>query len=212
MTLKIYGINFSSCTRCVAVVCKELNVPYELVTVDILKGEQRSAEHLVRQPFGVIPAIEDNGFELFESRAIGRYVVAKYGKGSGLVPDPADIAATAKFEQAASIENNNFDPHAGQLILELVIKPTRGVPSSPERVKELQATMASKLDAYEKILSKQKYLAGDTLTIADLFHLPWLYGLTEKANLDLIPSRPNVARWYNDISSRPAWQAVKDFA
>jgi glutathione S-transferase len=58
MTLKIYGINFSSCTRRVAVVCKELNVPYELVTVDILKGEQRSAEHLVRQPFGVIPAIE----------------------------------------------------------------------------------------------------------------------------------------------------------
>lgn len=66
-------------------------------------------------------------------------------------------------------------------------------------MKELQATMASKLDAYEKILSKQKYLAGDvralhsshvqvfrthlanqqTLTIADLFHLPWLYGLTE---------------------------------
>lgn len=39
------------------------------------------------------------------------------------MPDPADIAATAKFEQAASIENNNFDPHAGQLILELVIKP-----------------------------------------------------------------------------------------
>ncbi|KAJ7726990.1 glutathione S-transferase, partial [Mycena olivaceomarginata] len=161
----------------VAVVCKELNVPYELVTVDILKGEQRSAEHLVRQPFGVIPAIEDDGFELFESRAIGRYVVAKYGKGSGL------------------------------LILELVIKPC------PERVKELQATMASKLDAYEKILSKQKYLAGDVhADDRGSVPLPWLYGLTEKANLDLIPSRPNVARWYNDISSRPAWQAVKDFA
>jgi glutathione S-transferase len=39
------------------------------------------------------------------------------------VPDPKDIAATAKFEQAVSIENNNFDPTGGQLALELLLKP-----------------------------------------------------------------------------------------
>ncbi|KAJ7266395.1 glutathione S-transferase [Mycena haematopus] len=212
MTLKIYGAPPSSCTRRVAVVCKELNVPYELIVVDISKGEQRSAEHLARQPFGVVPTIDDDGFTLFESRAIARYVVAKYGKGSTLVPDPKDIEATAKFEQAVSIENNNFDPTGGQLALELILKPARGMQVDEERVKGLLATMNSKLDAYEKILSKQKYLAGDTLTIADLFHLPWLYGLTERAKLDLIPSRPNVARWYQDISARPSWQAVKNGA
>ncbi|KAF8206105.1 glutathione S-transferase [Mycena galopus ATCC 62051] len=212
MTLKIYGFPPSSCTRRVAVVCKELNVNYELVPVDLGKGEQRSAEHLARQPFGVVPAIDDEGFQMFESRAIGRYVVAKYGKGSSLVPDPKDIEATAKFEQAVSIENNNFDPTGGQLALELLLKPFRGIPTDQEHVKTLLVTMNSKLDAYEKILSKQKYLAGDTLTIADLFHLPWLYGLTEVSKLDLIPSRPNVARWYKDISERPSWQAVKDGA
>jgi len=212
MTFKLYGYKLSSCTRRVAVVCKELNVPYELIPVDLAKGEQRSPENLVRQPFGFVPAIEDDGLELFESRAIARYVVAKYGQGSTLVPDPKDIAATAKFEQAVSIENNNFDPTGGQLALELILKPSRGMQTDQERVKGLLATMEGKLDVYEKILSKQNYLAGDTLTIADLFHLPWLYGLTERANLDLIPNRPNVARWYKDISSRPSWQAVKDSA
>ncbi|KAJ7776162.1 glutathione S-transferase-like protein [Mycena metata] len=210
--LKLYGFKFSSCTRRVAVVCKELNVPYELIPVDILKGEQRSAEHLARQPFGVVPAIEDDGLSLFESRAIGRYIVAKYGAGSTLVPDPKDIIATAKFEQAVSIENNNFDPTAGQLNLELVLKPARGLPTDGERVTALRATMDNKLDAYEKILGQHKYLAGDTVTLADLFHLPWFAGLVEKTKLDLLESRPNVARWYNEISARPAWQAVKDGA
>ncbi|KAJ6498368.1 glutathione S-transferase [Mycena vitilis] len=212
MTLKLYGFKFSSCTRRVAVIAKELNVPYELIPVDLSKGEQRSEEHIARQPFGVVPTIDDDGFDLFESRAIGRYLVAKYGAGSTLVPDPKDVAATAKFEQAVSIENNNFDPTAGQIALELLLKPTRGMTTDQERVKGLLVTMGAKLDGYEKILSKQKYLAGETLTMADLFHLPWAYALTEKANLDLITSRPNVARWYKDISARPAWLAVKDGA
>jgi glutathione S-transferase len=140
--MKLYGFKFSSCTRRVAVICKELNVEYSLIPIDLTKGEQRSAANLARQPFGLVPTIEvlsmlpglpsrlfsyriqDNGLELFESRAIGRYLVAKYGRGSGLVPDPTDIEASAKFEQAASIENNNFDPTAGQLALELILKPS----------------------------------------------------------------------------------------
>ncbi|KAF7335741.1 Glutathione S-transferase [Mycena venus] len=212
MTLKIYGPTYSVAVRRVAVVCKELNVPYELIPVDIVKGEHKQAAHLARQPFGVVPSIDDDGFELFESRAIARYVVAKYGKGSSLVPDSNDIAATAKFEQAVSIENNNFDSTAGQIFVEVIIKPMRGGQTDQAVLTQLLATMGGKLDVYEKILSKQKYMAGDTVTIADLFHLPWLYALTEKAKLDLVPSRPNVSRWYNDISSRPTWQAVKDGA
>ncbi|KAF5365652.1 hypothetical protein D9758_003163 [Tetrapyrgos nigripes] len=179
--------------------------------VNLVKGEQRSEDHLKRQPFGVVPAISDNGFELFESRAICRYLVSKYGKlgPEGLMPDPHDVEATAKFEQAASIENNNFDVAAGQICLEAVVKPTRGGTTDAERVKKYIAILESKLDGYEAILSKQKYLAGDTLTIADLFHLPFGTAITEGAGYEGLLKRPNVARWWKDISSRPTWQAVK---
>jgi glutathione S-transferase len=110
---------------------------------------------------------QDDTLSLFESRAIGRYLVAKYGPGSGstLVPDPSDIVATAKFEQAMSIENNNFDPTGGQLAFELLLKPVRGMQTDEARVKELLATIGGKLDVYEKILGTQKYLAGDVSSL-----------------------------------------------
>jgi glutathione S-transferase len=189
MPLKLYGFTLSSCTRRVAVVCKELDVPYELVSVDILKGEQRSPEHLARQPFGLVPTIEvhppsfswnffthllamyitqDDTLSLFESRAIGRYLVAKYGPvtGSTLVPDPSDIAATAKFEQAMSIENNYFDPTGRQLAFELLLKPLLGMQTDKAQVKELVVTMEGRLDVYDKILGTQKYLAGDVSSLS----------------------------------------------
>ena len=58
MTLIIYGFRPSHCTRRVAVICKELNVSYEIVDVNLPKGEQKSPENLARQPFGVVPAID----------------------------------------------------------------------------------------------------------------------------------------------------------
>jgi glutathione S-transferase len=63
---------------------------------------------------------DDDGFQLFESRAIGRYLVNKYGKDSGLIP--SDPKANALFEQAASIEAFNFDQYASGIVFERVFK------------------------------------------------------------------------------------------
>jgi len=73
------------------------------------------------------------------------------------------------------------------------------------------ATINKNLDVYEKILSKQKYLAGDSLTLADLYHIPTGAALQKHAPHCLEnENRPNVTRWWKEISSRPSWQAVKD--
>lgn len=55
MTLKLVGIPTSTCTRRVAVVAKEAGVPFEIVTVDYLKGEHKSPAFLAKQPFGQVP-------------------------------------------------------------------------------------------------------------------------------------------------------------
>jgi len=217
MVLKLYGYPLSTCTRRVAVVFKEKNVPYELIVVDLASGAQRSPEYLAKQPFGQVPYIEEeDGFQLFESRAIGRYIALKYaGQGNKVLPDPADLRAMAKVEQAASIELSNFDPFASQIAFEMVFKKTKGLgEADPVRVESLTKQLLAKLDAYEVILSKQKYLAGDEVTIADLFHLTYGSMLSPLGinALEDATKRPNLARWWKDITSRPSWQAVKDGA
>ncbi|EGO03796.1 hypothetical protein SERLA73DRAFT_175447 [Serpula lacrymans var. lacrymans S7.3] len=213
MTLKIYGVSMSTCVRRVALICKEKNVPYEIVPIDFSKAEHKSASYLEKQPFGQIPYIDDDGFILYESRAIGTYIARKYASQGtqGLIPTTNDPAALALYDQALSIETAQFDPSASGLAWENVFKKLHGIEADKARVEELLTTLNGKLDGYERILSKQKYLAGDHITLADLFHLPYA-GLLVVQGYDVLEKRPNVARWFKDISSRPSWEAVKEFA
>ena len=68
-----------------------------------------------------------------------------------------------------------------------------GLTTNKERFDELNGTLERKLDVYDKILSKQKYLGGDEITLADLFHIPYAV-LLPVAGSTAIESRPNVAR------------------
>lgn len=131
MVFKIHGAAFSTCTRRVALVLREFNIPYELVSVNFATAEHKSEEFRKHQPFGQVPYIvDDDGFELFESRAIGRYIAAKYrGQGPALLPDGSDPKKLAKFEQAASIELANFDPYVTGIAYEKVFKPCVSVAS-----------------------------------------------------------------------------------
>jgi len=197
-------------------VLKEKKVPYQLIPVDIGKGEQKDPLYLdTKQPFGQVPVLVDGDVTLFESRAISRYIAQKYaGRGTPLLPSPDDIVAVGKFEQAASIEQSNFDVFASGIAGELVFTPSRGGKTDHKRVEALNATLNAKLDGYERILAKQKYLAGNDITLADLFHLPYGTMITKKLGFKLLTSasRPNVARWWRDISSREAWLSVEDGA
>jgi glutathione S-transferase len=188
---------------------------------------------------------------VFESRAIARYIEVKHAsKAPRLAAPPSgDLGAFARFEQAASIEQANFDALASAAASELIFKPyvvfvcdadahyaniqcgrMRGAEGNKDVAAQLLKTLDAKLDAYDKILSQQKYLAGDVrflpllppspapiltlmqeISLADLFHLT--YGaLLPKMEFTKLEdgSKPNVARWWKDITARPAWQAVKD--
>lgn len=119
-----------------------------------------------------------------ESRAIGRYIALKYASQGtqGLIPDGSDLEATGRFEEACSVEYAQFNPSAEGLGQELIFKKYtivlkislasknslsttrfRGEETDPAAVAKHTATLQKKLDAYEKILSKRKYLAGDVI-------------------------------------------------
>ncbi|KAJ7266061.1 glutathione-S-transferase 1 [Mycena rebaudengoi] len=95
----------------------EKRVPFELIPIDTMKELQHKApEFLGKQPFGQVPAIDDDGFILYESRAICRYILEQYPtNGPQLIP--TGVKSKALFEQAASVEFANFDPIVKKILL-----------------------------------------------------------------------------------------------
>ncbi|KAJ7806948.1 thioredoxin-like protein [Mycena olivaceomarginata] len=203
--LKLYGYTKASCTRRVATVLHELKIPFELVHVDVMSGEHKTPAFLEKQPFGQIPYIDDDGFILYESRAICRYLAAKHPE-SGLVP--SDVKTAALFEQAASVELSNFDPSASKAGLEL-LKRDMAWEYDQAVIDASLEILDKKLEGYEAILAKQRYVAGDTFTLADLFHLPYTVLANAGEGNDVMTRKPNVARWYKELLARPSWLAYE---
>ncbi|KAL1942988.1 hypothetical protein VTO73DRAFT_4659 [Trametes versicolor] len=209
MVLTLYGNLGATCTKRVRTVLAELSVPYEFVNIDLAKGEQKAPAYLALQPFGQVPYLDDDGFTLFESRAIARYLALQYGGVGTLIPDPKDVRKTARFEQAASVEMSNFEPSAVGLAIENLFKPMYGQATDTVKAEQLKTTLEGKMAGYEAILSKTQFLAGDEITLADLFHLP-CGALLENQGIDFLVSDrwPNVARWWKAVSSRESWKKV----
>ncbi|TEB33481.1 glutathione S-transferase [Coprinellus micaceus] len=212
MVLTLYGSPVSTCT-------KRKGVPFKFAPIDFAKGEHKAPEYLEKQPFGQVPYLDDDGHILYESRAIARYIAEKYAdQGTPLIPK--DLKAKSLFEQAASVEQSNFDVFAAPAVFENLFKPHMGLTPNKERFDELIGRLEPKLDVYDKILSKQKYLAGDELTLADLFHIPYAVLLSASGS-NAVETRPNVARQVHTICCQPpggsslsptdpSWQTVKD--
>jgi glutathione S-transferase len=143
---------------------------------------------------------DDDGFILYESRAISRYIAAK--AGSSLLPT-GDAKKVGLFEQAVSIETSNFDPHASGITVQRVFTPMMGGKPDEERVKGYSTTLEKNLATYNQILSKQKYLAGNELTLADLFHLSYGVFLAPQQFtwLEDEAKYPHLARYVPFVSS-----------
>ena len=103
MVLKIHGAKGSTCTQRVLTTLYEKNVPYEFVAINFSVGDHKSEKHMQLHPFGKVPVLDDDGFILFESRAIAKYIAAKYAsQGTPLLPAESDLKAYALFEQVRS--------------------------------------------------------------------------------------------------------------
>jgi len=191
----------------VAAVLIEEQVPFELIKVDLSKGEQRTPDFLSKNPFGLVPAIDDDGFIVYETRAICYYIASKYpDQGTPLLP--TGLKASTLYQQAVFVEASHINAHAEQATQEMVYKRYRGETPNKEAFDKHIANLSLKLDVYDEILSKQKYLVGDEITLVDLYHLPTACMLVS-VGCNIMESKPNVAKWFKALTSRPSWQAVE---
>ncbi|MDP2313186.1 MAG: glutathione S-transferase N-terminal domain-containing protein [Pseudomonadota bacterium] len=201
--MKIYGNPFSTCTRKVLATFAEKGHTPDLVVIDLAKGEHKSPEHVARQPFGQVPALEEDGWRLYESRAIIRYLDTVLS-GPALIP--SDARGVARMEQWISVESANFTPGAMKIIYQTVFGRWRGQTPDMDKVSEGRAQLIRALDVMDRALAESEFIAGDQYTLADICFLPYLEYLEAGDEGDTLATRANVSRWWTAARARPAWQ------
>jgi len=211
--LKLYGTAASPNVRLVVAILFEKEVPFELV--ETRWAQIKSPKYLHLQPFGEMPCIDDDGFILYETKAICHYIASKYqNQGTPLIP--TELKANALFHQAVSVSICHYNLYVERIVYEKYYGPLlEDKPTDEEVVKKSIDELGLRLDVYEEILSKQKYIAGDVtheITLADFYHIPYgeLLGRQFVGDCDIIETSPNVARWFKEVISRPSWPALVD--
>ncbi|KAF4978446.1 hypothetical protein FZEAL_5171 [Fusarium zealandicum] len=180
---------------------------FELVFLNLQKGEQKSKEHMDRHPWGKIPAITfPDGFTLYESRAISKYLATKYS--FPLLPPDTDVEATALFDQALSEEMLYFSEPAGRIAFEKFAKKFMGLPPNEAVVSDALRSVEGYFDVAERLLQHKDYMAGNNFTLTDIYYVPLIQRLFGCGYGDLITGRKAVSAWWDRVMSRPAIQSM----
>jgi glutathione S-transferase len=187
----------------VRLVCEEKGAPYELVEIDIMQGAHKAPDYLARHPFGRVPAFEHDGFALYETSAITRYLDAVL---PGTPLTPADPRGAARMQQVVAIvDAYAYGAMISSIVVQRVVMPMVGGTTDEAVIAAALPTAEVSLAALEDLLGGGQFLAGDSLSLADLHLAPVMayFSATPEGQARL-PGHPNLARWWGAISSRPS--------
>lgn len=202
MPLKLYVFPPSPRSFKVLAAASHLGVEHEACFVDLGKGEQRRPEYAAINPNGKVPALEEDGFRLWEANAILQYLAAKR-PDSGLLPE--DPARRAKVAQWQFWDIGHWEPACAPVLFERCVKPLLGLgepdAANVERGLAAYARVAPILDSQ---LGKSRYVAGPELTVAD-FSLGAALNLAEPAGFAL-DEYPDMRRWHGELTELPGWR------
>lgn len=195
VSVKVYGDPVATCTQRILILLEELSLKYDFALVDLMKGEQKNEEFLKLQPFGKVPVLEYDNRVLFESRSILRYVSKNNQEIQDLLGDiDVDIWLEA--------ESQNFNPPASKIVYEKVFKKWRGEEPDEQLVEKSLKELENVLDVYEQRLSTNPFIGGESFSIADISHIPYVNHLIKAGYKSIFKSRPNVYKWIKKIIKR----------
>ncbi|XP_053683000.1 glutathione S-transferase 1 isoform X1 [Sabethes cyaneus] len=186
--MDFYYLPGSAPCRAVQMAAAAVGVELNLKLTDLMAGEHLKPSFLKINPQHCIPTIVDNGFPLWESRAIMGYLVEKYGKDDSLYPK--DPQKRALINQRLYFDQGTLYQRFADYVYPQVFAKK---PADQEKEKK----MLDGLEFLDKFLEKSKYVAGDSLTIADLSILATI-STYEVAKVDL-SKYASVASWYERL-------------
>ena len=201
MTLKIWGRMSSVNVQKVVWAARELELPFERVDAGGAFGGNRTPEYLRMNPNGKIPLIDDDGFVLWESNAIVRYLAARHGAGTLW---PNDLRQRADADRWMDWQATELTPAMRNAFMQLI--RTAAEARSPALVGESNAATEALMAILDEHLAGRHFLCAQQFTVADIAvgaSVHRWFGLPQPH-----APRPNVQGWYRRLMTRPAVAGV----
>jgi glutathione S-transferase len=181
--------------------CEELGLAYQRIDAGRHFGVVNTPEFRQINPNGLVPTIDDDGFVLWESNAILRYLAAKHAAGTLW---PTDVRERARADRWMDWANSTLWPTMVPLF--------RAFMRTPEAQRNAAAIEADRLETVEVLrvldaqLAATEFVGGDTFTMGDIAvgcaAWRWMALPIER------PALPNLQRWFDSLATRPAYRRV----
>ena len=198
--LEIRGSDISIPSNKVRYVANALELKYNYTRLDLAAGEQKSEAQLKVHPAGKVPAIVDDGFALFESNAICRYLVRKHN--SPLYPE--DLKQTALVDQWIDFGSMHVGAAMIKVFFNKIIAPAMGLDVDERSMHEGSAFLGNFLPVVEQQLLGNTYVAGEVMTLADINLLANL-DPAELCDIDL-SDYSGLSMWRSDLKQQAFYQ------
>jgi glutathione S-transferase len=196
----LYGPGYSTYARSARLAMEEKGVDYELVEIDFIGGGMPD-DQLARHPFGKVPAFEHDGLKLYETSAIMRYVDEAF---DGPSLQPSDAAGRARMTQIISIIDAYAYPCiVGDLVIQRLVQPMLGGTADESIIEAALPEVEKSMREFERMLGDNEYLAGSTLSLADLHLAPvFAYFVDTPESKAILEDKSSLGAWWKRISSR----------
>jgi glutathione S-transferase len=202
----VYGPAGSTYVWSTRLALAEKGVAHELVEVGF--DEHRQEPHLARHPFAKVPAFEHDGFALYETQAILRYI----DEGFPVAPlQPTDLHQFARMNQIMGIVDAYAWPSiAGGILVNRFLRPRLGLPVDEAAVAAALPRARLCVAEIARLMGDQPYLAGERVSLADLMVIPLLHFFSRLPEGEAaIAEHPTLRPWMQRMEGRQSFQVTK---
>jgi glutathione S-transferase len=204
MSVVLHGPSYSTYARTVRMVLEEKGIPHELHEVDLLRGEGQSPEHLARHPWGKVPVLEHDGFALYETFAICRYLDEAF-PGPRLQPE--EVRVRARMTQICGIiDSYAYGAAIGKVFWQAAVVPMQGGTPDQAVIAQGLEQSARAFHALEALMpGEEGFLCGGQVTLADLHLVPVMdYFAMVPPGQAALERHKRLAGWWRRIAERPS--------
>lgn len=207
--LTLYGSKMATCTQRVLILLEELELKYDFENIDLIKGEQKTKEFLKLQPFGKIPVVEYDTYNIFESRTILRYISKNNNDYKDLTLDDS-----VHVDMWLEAESQNMSPVLSKIVYEKLFKKWKDPKAvvDEELITRETDNLRKVLGVYEKRLSESRYIGGDDFSIADISNIPYIHAFVKCGYKSVLKEFPTTYRWIKKIMLRDSVKQVLEEA